>query len=210
MAPLAELTHVFLRTRPWITQDKAREISQRFWVADPSKARVDFGWEARHNLTQGMQVTVQYFRQQEQDLREMPLERDFILWFKYIACAVLIGGLIEVSSAIGHFYVFIPSWAGWIVAFMGFGLGLGTLAMWFRRHSPLLQFAIGTLVMGMAEALNKLQLLSPISWKFASSWPFGIVNPWIRVLVLSITGGLCVLLINYLVRVLYKRRLRFG
>ncbi len=210
MAPFAELIYHFTRNRPQMTRDKAREVAQRFWVADPSKAKSDLGWEAQYDLMKGTQVTIQYFREEEKKIREMPLEKGFMLWFKSILCAICLGTAIEITSALGRFYSFHPRWIVFIVVIGGFGLTLGSLAAWLRKRSDLLQCIVGTLVAGAAEVINVLQLTPNIGWEFAPNWPFGITNPWVRSLVLGFAGGFFILVVNFLMRLLYKRRLRLG
>lgn len=209
-APFAELIHHFTRNRPSITRDKVRELAQRFWVADPSKAKRDFGWEAGHDLPRGMQLTTKYFFDEERELREMPLEESASLWFKYLAIAVALGSLIEITSALGRFYRFTPWWLVFLVVLGAFGLTLGTLAMWLRGQGELVQFLVGTILVGVVEALNALGVIPSLGWQFAPGWPFGITNVWVRSLVLGFAGGVFIVVVNALMRSLYKRRLRLG
>jgi len=207
-APLAELVHHFNRERPPVTRDKVRELAQRFWVADPSKARRDFGWHAEHDLLHGMQATTQHFLEEERQLRQMPLEGRLSLWLKYLAVGVVLGGLIEIISALGRFYTFTPPWLVFFAVLCLFGLTLGTLAMWLRTRGGLLQFLVGTTLTAAAEALNALGVIQ--AWQFAPGWPFGITNEWARSLVLGFAGGVFILVVNAVMRGLYKRRLRMG
>lgn len=209
-APLAELAHQFTRERPAVTRDKVRELSQRFWVADPSKARRDFGWEAEHDLLNGMQVTTQHFLEKERELRQMPLEGRLSLWLKYLAVAVALGGLIEIISTLGGFYQFTPAWLVLVAVFGFFGLILGTLAMWLRTRGELVQFLAGGVIFGAVEVLNILGVVPNVGWQFAPGWPLGIGDDWLRALLLAIFGGVFVLVVNAVMRSLYKRRLRMG
>jgi nucleoside-diphosphate-sugar epimerase len=209
-APLAEFFYHFTRERPSITRDKVRELSQRFWVTDASKAKRDFGWEAERNLLQGMQVTTKYFLDEEKKLRQMPLEGGLSLWLKYLVVAVVLGSLVEIISALGQFYSFTPPWLVFFIVLGAFGLALGTLAMWLRTQSELLQFLVGTILAGAIEALNATGIVPFLGWHFKPGWPFGITNDWGRSLVLGFAGGVGILLINTLIRGLYKRRLRLG
>jgi len=208
VAPIAGLVYDFTGARPPMTRDKAREIAQQFWVADPSRAKRDFGWQARSNLLEGMQATTRCFLEVSRELRAMPLESGAMLWFKYVVCAVILGGLIEITSALGHFYTFEPWRAVFLIVFGAFGLGLGSIAMWLRKQADLLQFAAGTVVAGGVELLNALGLIPYISWTFAPGWPFGITNDILRSLVLGFAGGIFILIVNALMRLLYKHRHR--
>jgi dihydroflavonol-4-reductase len=209
-APLAESVQHFTRERPPVTRDKVRELSQRFWVSDPSKAERDFGWEAEHDLLHGMQITTRRFFDEARELRRMPLEDRLSLWLKYLVVAIALGSLIEIVSALGRFYSFTPPWLAFLAVLGFFGLVLGTLAMWLRTRSDMVQFLVGTVLVGAAEALNVLGLFPVPGWQFAPGWPFGITNDWLRAFVLAFAGGIFILVVNAVMRGLYKRRLRLG
>ena len=210
MAPIAELVYHFTRNRPQLTRDKARELSQRFWVANPSKAKQDFGWEASFPLLEGMMQTIPVYREEQRELREMPLEKGMIFYIKYILIAVIIGIVVETVAYIGGYYRFDPSWGAIVIAVGVIGIGFGILSMMLRKSSDAIQFVVGTIIAGAIELLNYLDLLPLISWKFAQGWPFGITNPWLRIFVLAFPGGVIILLLNTIMRSLYKRRLRLG
>ena len=65
----------------------------------------------------------------EQVQREMALEAPTMLWLKFLTCAIGLGSLIEITSAIGKFYKFKPSWGAFAVIFGGFGFSLGTISL---------------------------------------------------------------------------------
>ena len=204
-APAAQLVHRFTRGRPAMTRDKAREVSQRFWVADPSAAERDFQWVAAHNIEEGMRPTTAAWRQERTDVERMKLED--ARWVMYLLVATVLGGLIELQSRLGGFYQFHPATLVWIVIFGGFGAVLGTTAMLTRMMPPLPQFALGTLLAAAAEFLNVARLHA---WVFRNGWPFGITNGYVRAAVLGGAGGIFVLLVNAIMRALYQHRLRMG
>ena len=204
-APFAELIHRFTRGRPKMTRDKAREVSQRFWVASPGAAERDFGWRAHNNMEEGMRPTTKAWRAAAVELQTMALED--IRWAKYLIVASILGGLTEAVSHLGRFYEFNPGWLVWVVIFGAFGLALGSLAMLLRRASGLLQFLSGTVLAGSAEALNVAVLHT---WTFAPGWPLGITDGYVRAAVLGPAGGVFVLIVNAIMRSLYKLRLRMG
>ena len=72
-APLAEAFYQFSRERPATTRDKVSELKQNFWVADPSKARRDFGWEAKFDLVSGMKPTTDYYIKEQSQWVEMAI-----------------------------------------------------------------------------------------------------------------------------------------
>jgi len=57
-APFATLAYYFDGKRPKMTRDKALEVTQKYWLADPSKAQRDFGWVAKYDMVEGMRKTV--------------------------------------------------------------------------------------------------------------------------------------------------------
>ncbi len=204
-APLAEFTSRFTRERPALTRDKAREVSQRFWVATSSAAKRDFGWSPSHNLLDGMRRTTKAWRVCEEQLRAMPLEE--AIWLKYFTVASALGALIELMSHVGGYYTFHPGWLVAVVVFGAFGFALGGVALLLRLKSGLVQFAAGTVLAGTAEVLNVTLFQA---WTFRPGWPFGITNPWLRSAVLGLAGGIFVVLVNWIMLALYKRRLRLG
>ena len=209
-APLAEYVASFTRERPSTTRDKVRELAQHAWVANPSAARQDFGWEARHDLLLGMVPTTQHFLAGQMAEREMAAEPRRSRWLKYITIASILGLLIEISSATGKFYSFEPGWLVFVIIFGAFGLTLGSLAYAVRRWSGLAQFAIGSAAASVVELLNALNLTSAVRWVFAAGWPLGIQDAILRALVLGLAGGIFVLVVNTIMRSMYRRRLRFG
>ena len=207
VAPFAELIHHFTRGRAKLTRDKAREISQRFWVASPARAKIDFGWEAGHSLLEGMTKTVAWYREEQREIRSMARERRGLRWFKFVVIGALIGAAIEAASLLGDFYWYTPPWLVYPVVLGGFGAGMGSLSLWVRTMNGLKQFLIGTAVVGAAECLNEIAFHA---WQFAQGWPLGITDPWVRTAVLAVPGGLVVLIVNAVMRSLYRRRLRLG
>jgi hypothetical protein len=157
-----------------------------------------------------MQPTTQYFFEQERQARQMPLESTGSRWMKYLTVASLLGALIEISAATGKWYSFDPGWFVLVIVFGAFGFALGSLAMLLRTRSSLLQFVVGTLLAGAAELANVLIPSSFVRWDFAPGWPFGIMDPIVRSLVLGLAGGIFILIVNAIELALYKRRLRLG
>jgi dihydroflavonol-4-reductase len=209
-APLAEVIYQFNRERPPTTRDKVRELSQRRWLADPAKARRDFGWVANTGLLQGMQSTTQDYFKTQRELVEMAQETNTSRTLKYLTVATLLGALIEISSATGHFYSFTPGWFVFVIIFACFGLGLGLLALLLRRQGGLVQLLAGTVLAGAVELANALHLIPGVRWDFAPGWPFGIDSPIWRSLVLGLAGGIFIIVVNAILVGLYQRRLQKG
>jgi hypothetical protein len=140
----------------------------------------------------------------------MPLETTRSRWLKYLAVAVILGALIEISSATGHFYSFTPGWFVLVIIFGAFGFGLGSLAMLLRKQSSLIQFLAGTVLAGAVEMANALNLIPGVHWDFMTGWPFGIMSPIWRSVVLGFAGGIFLLIVNAILVSVYKWRLRMG
>jgi nucleoside-diphosphate-sugar epimerase len=209
-APLAELGYHYTGNRPAITRDKVREVSQRFWVANPSKAKRDFGWEAKLSLLEGMKKILPYFFAQRARVRALEGQGGVLLWIKYVLVSMAIGTVIEITSNIGKFYTFDPWWTVFVIVILAFGIGLGSVAMWLRRQSGLTQFLVGTALATAIELLAALDRLPFFDWEFAYGWPLGITDDVFRAFVVGLAGGVIVVLDNAILRHFYRRRLRVG
>ena len=60
---VSEQVATLLGRIPALSLDKAREISAPAWVADPSAARRDLGWEARIPADEGIPATAHWYRE---------------------------------------------------------------------------------------------------------------------------------------------------
>ncbi len=121
----------------------------------------------------------------------------------------MLGILIEITSATGHFYTFHPGWLVIPVILGGFGVTLCTLAMLLRKQSGLCSSSSGRSSPARRLA-NALGLTGSLGWTFTPGWPFGIDNPYLRSLVLGLAGGIIVLLVNAIMRAFYRHRLHVG
>jgi cation transport ATPase len=207
-APLSELAHRFTHQRPKMTRDKASEVTQAYWLASPKRAQTDFGWVARHNLVDGLRQSLVPYFEEKRVLREMALENKKVLWLKYFLVALLLGVIVEVIAYVGGFYRFYPWWVVIPVIVLAFGVLFATLAKALRRSPAIVQFLVGTAGAFFIEALNLLGVLMPYHWVFKEGWPLGITDPWLRTVVLSLPGGIFILLLNVILRKNYKNRLQ--
>jgi len=206
-APFAELEYYFNSRRPKMTKDKALEVTQKYWLANPSKAERDFGWVARHNMVEGLRKTVVPYFAQKKALRDMSLESSGVLWIKYFVTALLLGCVVEAIAHIGAFYEFTPWWLIFVIIVGAFGLLFGSLAKALRKQSSMVQFIVGALCAGTIELINKLGIIHDYYWVFAPNWPLGISNAWVRTAVLGLPGGLFIVILNFLMALSYKTRL---
>jgi nucleoside-diphosphate-sugar epimerase len=205
--PVLEFIYHFSRRRPTLTRDKARLFSGRYWIATPEKAKKDFNWEAMHSLYEGAKKTVKYYIENEREYREMPLEKGILFGVKYISVAILLGLIIEVFNFIVQFYTPITWWLIILYSFGFFGIFLGCIALLLRKKSNFKQFIIGVFALGPVEILNSKFLHL---WNFSPEWITTNVNIWIKSLIFGATGGVFLILLNSIMRSLYKRRIRLG
>lgn len=205
-AILAELISTFTRSRPLLTRDKVREVSQRHWAASAVAADRDFGWKATVSLSDGLSRAVADWRQRVRDQNAVLLEPRRDRAMKTYSLALGFGLLVEGTSHLARWYEFNPEWFI-VVAILGFfGVILGTVSFFTAACSSLVQFLAGAIVFVAVEVSNHEWLHL---WEFADE-PFGRLDPWIRAIVLAIPIGLVPVGINALIRLLYRLRLRLG
>lgn len=208
-APISELMHHFNYQRPKMTRDKAREVTQQYWLASPQRAMEELNWKPEHNLVEGMKKSlVPYFNEKKQ-LREMALENKVILWIKYFLVALIIGTVVETVAYYGGFYRFYPAWLVYVIVAVAFGLIFASIAFALRKKTDLTQFVVGVLAAGAIESANTAGLFGDYYWVFKEGWPFGITNAWVRTVVLALPGGVFILLLNFILRSMYKSRLKY-
>lgn len=63
LAFLVETVSKFSGRIPPLSVHKSKDMTQRYWVCDVSKAKRDFGWEARHDFRAGVTETVKWYRE---------------------------------------------------------------------------------------------------------------------------------------------------
>jgi hypothetical protein len=206
-AIFTELIYLFTRKKPIPTRDKVRDISNRYWLCTPEKAKRDFGWEAKTSLLDGMKKTIQYFRENQHRLKKMPDETKRILWIKYFFLSLGVGVIIEWLAAFGKVYKFTPGWIVFVAIIGLWGLIFGSIAMAVRTKRFLVQFIPGFLLLFGAELLNHYFLHN---WEFYNNSLFGVTNPLLRALILGVATGFIIPIINTLMKQLYKRKLRIG
>jgi nucleoside-diphosphate-sugar epimerase len=206
-APFAEMEYYFTGKRPKMTKDKALEVTQKYWLANPSKAERDFGWVAKHKMVDGLKKTLVPYFAQKKVLRDMSLENNGVLWLKYFVTALALGCIVEALAHMGKFYAFTPPWLIYVIIVGAFGLLFGSLAKALRKQSSLVQLIVGYLAAGSIELINKLGIIHDYYWVFAPGWPLGITDPWVRTALLGLPGGLFILILNFLMGLSYQAQL---
>jgi hypothetical protein len=206
-AIFTELFYLFTRKKPSPSRDKVRDMSQVYWLCSPKKAREHFGWEAKTSLLDGAVITHNSLMEEEKRSKEMPDESKGNLCLKYYVLAFLLGALVEVLATVGKAYVFNPWYLAFGVVVIFWGLIFGWLAMVTRRFGFFIQFIPGFILLFGGELLNHFYLHK---WTFYEGAIFGITNPVLRAAVLGIGSGLFIPIINALMRLFYKLKLRIG
>lgn len=206
-AIFAELFYLFIRRKPSPSRDKVRDMSQVYWLCSPKKAREHFGWETKTSLLDGAVITNNSMLEEEKRVKEMPDESRGILWLKYYVLAVLVGVLVEVSAIVGKTYKFNPWYLVFGIVLIFWGLIFGWLALVTRRFGFFIQFIPGFVLLFGGELLNNFYLHK---WSFYDGAVFGITDPVLRAAVLGIGSGLLIPIINALMRMFYRLKLRIG
>lgn len=61
LVPLDAFSSVITGKARGLTKDKLRELSQRYWVCDPTKAEKTFGWKAETPIEDGIDETIEWY-----------------------------------------------------------------------------------------------------------------------------------------------------
>ncbi len=217
-APLADLSYYLTRHRPATTTDKVRELSQHYWIADPSKAKRDFGWEAAFSLREGMAKTIAYWLDKEGEPRREvaaePLRERAAMTFGLALVAGMVEALVDLTlggvdltafaNALG---MSVAYWWFTLAAMLGaFGGLMGGVALLTRGRSPVWQFVAGAALGSGMELLNQLVL----HWWAWNPATFGrIPGPWLPALLLGLPAGVYPIVLNLAVDAFYRRKLRY-
>jgi nucleoside-diphosphate-sugar epimerase len=207
VAIFSELFYLFFRRKPIPSRDKVRDLSKVYWLCTPAKAKKDFGWEAKTSLLEGAKATNDYMKEEEKELKSMPLEPKGILWLKYFLLSITLGVIIEVLAWFGKVYVFHPWWLVFVIILILWGLIFGSIAMGTRRLGFVVQFIPGFILLFGGELLNHYYLHG---WSFLRNIPPGSTDPVLRALVLGIITGFLIPIINAIMKQFYKIKLRLG
>jgi hypothetical protein len=201
------------------SRDKVRDISQVYWLCTPAKAKQEFGWEAETSLQDGMGKTYDYIKQNKKRMKQMPEESKGILWFKYFSLSLVMGIFIEALAIFGRVYLFSPPWLVFLVVPLLWGVVFGSVAMWVRTKGLIIQFIPGFIILFAAELLNHYYLHNWTFYHFiqkGDKWEvinhslFGIGDPLLRAIVLGVATGILIPLLNQVMLLFYKIKLREG
>lgn len=206
VALFAEWAHLFTRARPMLTRDKWRELRQRYWVASPEAAKKDLRWTAGTSLEHGMQAAVGEWLTRVAADRDVRAEPGRDRAAKTYSLAVAFGLVIESSAALGDWYAFDPEWLVAVAVVGFFGGVIGTIAFLTVSARAIVTFLLGASAFVAVEVLNQQWLHV---WEFAA-YPFGLWNPWVRALALAVPTGLVGVMVNALIRMLFRTRQRIG
>jgi hypothetical protein len=219
IALFTEWIYLFFRKKPLPSRDKVRDISQVYWLCTPQKAQKDFAWVAETSLQDGMGKTYDTIKQANKIMKQMPEEARGLLWFKYFSLSLITGVIIEALAIFGKVYIFSPPWLVFLVVPLLWGMVFGSLAMWVRTKGFIIQFIPGFIILFAAELLNHYCLHNWTFYHFIQKgdrWEvinhslFGIGDPLLRAVVLGIATGILIPLLNQIMQLFYKIKLREG
>jgi len=204
---LSEFMTIFTCKRPTMTRDKAREFRRQFWTVTPEKAREDFGWESKISMSKGLQIAVADWRERRvKPAATLEPRRDRIL--KTIPLALAIGVVIEGLAEIGGWWNFDPWWVVLAIVILGFGGVLGGVSLLTAARSRWIQFLAGGFLGFVGELANALWL---DLWRFSPEFVGWLPqNDWIISLAVGLPLGFVPVIINSVVRGLYRRNVRLG
>jgi len=208
-AIIQELIFHFTRIIPNPSRDKVRDLSQTYWLCSSQKAKQHLGWEPKHTLVEGAEITHRYMLKQEEKARKMACISKSILYLKYVIVGMIFGASIEILAHFGRVYHFEP-WYVMIGVIIGmWGLFFGYMAMITRNSNIIIQFAIGFLFLFGAELLNHYYLHQ---WFFYPNDIFGLaqMKPLWRAFWLGFATGFIIPLFNGIQGLLFKYRSRVG
>jgi nucleoside-diphosphate-sugar epimerase len=191
------------------SRDKARDISQIYWLCSSQKAKDQLGWEPKHTLLEGAKITHQYMVEQEKKNKAMACESKSILFLKYFSVGVFIGALIEILAEFGKVYHFNPWYVSFVAVFGMWGILFGSIAMKTRKLHFIWQFIPGFLFLFGAELLNHYYLHQ---WSFYPNDIFGLsqLTPLWRAAWLGIATGFILPLYNLIQGKLFQYKSRVG
>jgi len=219
IALFSEWFYLLSRKKPLPSRDKVRDLAQVYWLCTPQKAKKDFDWEAQTPLAEGLGKTYNYIKKNKMKMKQMPGETKGLLWFKFFSLSLIMGIIIEALAIFGKVYFFSPSWLVFLVVPLLWGLVFGSIAMWVRTKGFIVQFIPGFIILFAAELLNHYILHNWTfyhffqqgdTWKIVHHSLFGVENPLLRAVVLGAATGILIPLLNQIMKLFYKLKLRQG
>lgn len=204
---LSTLKYWFFRGRPAMALNMVKNITQKYWICSPEKAKRDFGWESEISIEKGMKQTLDNYRKKRKLVKLMQDESKTLIWAKYFFLTLIIAAIVEASSVIGGFFYYDPWWMILPIILVLWAGILGLVAMISRRFSSEIQFIITFIV---AFGLTYLDFKFTHIKHLPGGKLFGVGNTiWITA-ILAASAGVLVVIINTLMRAFYKRKLRIG
>jgi nucleoside-diphosphate-sugar epimerase len=201
------LMYWFFRGRPGMALNMVRNITQKYWLCSSDKAKRDFSWETKIPLIDGMKRTYELYKKKERQIKEMPDERRTLVWGKYFFLTLIVGAIVEVQSVIGGFFYYEPWWMLLLIILIVWAGILGLVAMLTRKYGHLGQFLI-TFIVSYTFTYFDFSI-TRIKHLYEGKL-FGISNTIGQTAILAASAGILVLIVNSLMRVFYKHKLRIG
>lgn len=204
---LSTVKYWFLRGRPAMALNMVKNITQKYWLCSPAKAKRDFGWQDEISLLEGMRRTLQSYRERRQTLRMMPDERRSLILAKYFFLTLILGTIVEVQSLVAGVFDYRPWWTILVILVVIWGGILGFVAKVSRRFDAKVQFLIGFLV---TYGVTYLDFRFTHMKQLPDGKLLGISDVYWITAILAASAGVLIVIANALMRAFYQRKLRIG
>lgn len=196
------------RYDPMPNRDYIKDMKPVYWLWRHDRAKDDFDWPAPLINHEGVRKNIEWIKDEEKKLREMPNEKPLELFAKFSNLALFLGIAIELIAVNGAELYFFTPW--WLIlpAIVGFwGLLYGSIACVLRTYSAVIRYLSGFLPLFIADLLNTY-------WLHFYEYTYGSfldsVDPLLRAAIVGAVAGFVIPITNAWMIMLYKRKLRLG
>jgi dihydroflavonol-4-reductase len=204
---LSTVKYWYLRGRPAMALNMVKNITQKYWLCSPAKAKEDFSWEAEIPISDGMKKTYEIYKKKKRLIKEMPGASKTLIWVKYFFLTLIVGTIVEVQSIVGGFFYYQPWWLSLVIILVVWGGVLGLVAMYSRKFSFGGQFLFGFVV---SFIFTYLDFLFTHFKQLPDGKLFGVSNTLWQTTILAASAGFMIIFVNSLMGMFYKRKLRIG
>jgi dihydroflavonol-4-reductase len=204
---LSTVIYWFFRGRPGMALNMVRNITQKYWLCSPAKAKNDFGWEAEIPLIEGMKKTYENYKKEQRKIKEMAGEKKSLIWAKYFFLTLIVGAIVEVQAIVGGFFSYKPWWMIFLIVIIIWGGILGVVAMISRKFSMVGQFLGGFIA---SFILTYLDFLFSHFKQLPNGQLFGVRHIIGQTAILAASAGVLIIVVNLLMQAFYKYKQRIG
>ena len=154
-----------------------------------------------------MRNTLQLYRKQQHMLKLMPDERKTLIWWKYFFLALIVGAVAEIQSVVAGVFYYKPWWLIVAIIVVVWGGILGFVAKTVRLCNQRRQFLIGFIVSFVVTYFDFR--VSHIK-SLPNNELLGVGNVILQTTFFAASAGVLILVVNFLMKQFYKRKLRLG